>query len=79
MSELQNRDTRVDELSQISAQLEAAVREAGVLARGMAGASLKNWTKGPTESPVSEADIAVDELLRTRLTAGNGDIAWLSE
>jgi myo-inositol-1(or 4)-monophosphatase len=71
--------TEVDELSQISAQLEAAVREAGVLARGMAGASLKNWTKGPTESPVSEADIAVDDLLRARLTAGNGDIAWLSE
>ncbi|MFY9761727.1 MAG: 3'(2'),5'-bisphosphate nucleotidase CysQ [Xanthobacteraceae bacterium] len=79
MSELQNRDTRVDELSQISARLEAAVREAGVLARGMAGASLKNWTKGPTESPVSEADIAVDDLLRARLTAGNGNIAWLSE
>ena len=79
MSELQNRDPRVDELPQISARLEAAVREAGVLARGMAGASLKNWTKGPTESPVSEADIAVDDLLRARLTAGNGNIAWLSE
>ena len=79
MSELQNRDTRVDDLTQISAQLEAAVREASVLARRMVGASLKNWTKGPTESPVSEADIAVDDLLRTRLTAGNDGIAWLSE
>jgi myo-inositol-1(or 4)-monophosphatase len=79
VSELQNRDTRVDDLSAISAQLEAAVREAGVLARGMFGAALKNWTKGPTESPVSEADIAVDDLLRTRLTAGNDGIAWLSE
>ncbi len=79
MSELQNRDTGVDDLSAISAQLEAAVREAGVLARGMFGAALKNWTKGPTESPVSEADIAVDDLLRARLTAGNDGIAWLSE
>jgi myo-inositol-1(or 4)-monophosphatase len=71
--------TEVDDLSQISARLEAAVREAGVLARGMFGASLKNWTKGPAASPVSEADIAVDDLLRTRLSAGNDGIAWLSE
>jgi len=71
--------TKVEDLSQISAQLEAAVRDAGVLARGMFGPALKNWTKGPTASPVSEADIAVDDLLRARLTAGNEGIAWLSE
>ncbi len=47
-------------------------------ARGRrAGASLfqtplKNWTKGPTASPVSEADIAVNDLLRERLTAAPG-------
>ena len=69
----------VDDLAQISARLEAAVREAGALARAMFGAPLKNWTKGPTSSPVSEADIAVDDLLRERLTAGNDEIAWLSE
>ena len=45
----------------------------------MFGTTLKNWTKGPTESPVSEADIAVDVLLRERLTAGGEAIAWLSE
>src|ERR1700691_4629987 len=39
---------------------------------------LKNWTKGPSLSPVSEADIAVDKLLRERLTAA-GAFAWLSE
>jgi myo-inositol-1(or 4)-monophosphatase len=71
--------TRVDDLSQIAAQLEAAVREAGALAHRMFGTSLKNWTKGPTDSPVSEADIAVDDLLRARLRAGNDGIAWLSE
>jgi myo-inositol-1(or 4)-monophosphatase len=68
-----------DDLRQISAQLEAAVREAGVLARAMFGTPLKNWTKGPTASPVSEADIAVDDLLRQRLDGGNDGIAWLSE
>jgi myo-inositol-1(or 4)-monophosphatase len=69
----------VDDFAKISARLEAAVREAGVLARTMFGAPLKNWTKGPTLSPVSEADIAVDDLLRARLMAADDGIAWLSE
>ncbi len=69
----------VVDLAQISARLHVAVREAGHLARSMFGTSLKNWTKGPTASPVSEADIAVDNLLRERLTAGGDGIAWLSE
>jgi myo-inositol-1(or 4)-monophosphatase len=62
-----------------AARLEQGVREAGALARSMFGTALNNWTKGEAASPVSEADIAVDNLLRERLTAGNGDIAWLSE
>jgi myo-inositol-1(or 4)-monophosphatase len=69
----------VAELAQIAARLEAAVREAGSLARSMFGTPLKTWTKGPTASPVSEADIAVDNLLRERLAPGNDGIAWLSE
>ena len=68
----------VDDLAQISARLEAAVREAGALALSMFQTPLKNWTKGPSLSPVSEADIAVDKLLRERLTAA-GAFAWLSE
>ena len=40
---------------------------------------LKNWTKGPTLSPVCEADIAVDNLLRERLAAVDDTFAWLSE
>ncbi|MFY9693069.1 MAG: 3'(2'),5'-bisphosphate nucleotidase CysQ [Xanthobacteraceae bacterium] len=71
--------TEVEDLTQISARLEAAVRDAGALAHSMFGTALKNWTKGPTESPVSEADIAVDDLLRAQLTAGNDGVAWLSE
>jgi len=69
--------TEVDDLTRITARLEAAVREAGVLALSMFGTSVKNWTKGPTLSPVSEADIAVDTLLRERLSTADG-FAWLS-
>jgi fructose-1,6-bisphosphatase/inositol monophosphatase family enzyme len=47
----------VVELAQIAARLEAAVREAGSLAHAMFGTALKTWTKGPSASPVSEADI----------------------
>ena len=81
MCELQDRDTRVDELRELAERLQAAVREAGALARSMFGTPLKNWTKGPTSSPVSEADIAVDDLLRARLGAqgGTDGIGWLSE
>jgi myo-inositol-1(or 4)-monophosphatase len=70
---------KVDDFTRIAAQLEAAVRDAGALARSMFGTPLKNWTKGPSASPVSEADIAVDDLLRRRLDGGNDGIAWLSE
>ena len=69
----------VEDLSQLAARLAAAVREAGVLARSLFGTPLKNWTKGPTSSPVSEADIAVDNLLRRRLYCPDDGFAWLSE
>ena len=59
--------------------LAAAVREAGQLALSMFGKPIKTWTKGPSLSPVTEADIAADNLLRERLTAIAPDIAWLSE
>src|ERR1700675_949954 len=39
---------------------------------------LKNWTKGEALSPVSDADIAVDVLLRERLTSDGESIGWLS-
>jgi myo-inositol-1(or 4)-monophosphatase len=59
-------------------QLEAAVRQAGALALGTFRAPLKTWTKGKG-SPVSEADIAVDALLRQRLTEAEPTFGWLSE
>lgn len=61
-----------------AAHLAACVREAGVLALSMFGTPLKNWTKGGS-SPVSEADIAVDTLLRERLGGAEPGIGWLSE
>ena len=59
--------------------LAAAVREAGQLALSLFGKPIKTWTKGPSQSPVTEADIAADDLLRERLSATAPDIAWLSE
>jgi myo-inositol-1(or 4)-monophosphatase len=59
-------------------RLAASVREAGALALSMFGTPLKNWTKSAS-SPVSEADIAVDKLLRERLGAAEPSAAWLSE
>jgi len=59
-------------------QLEIAVHEAGVLALRAFRTPLRTWTKGK-DSPVSEADIAVDTLLKQRLTEGKSGEGWLSE
>jgi myo-inositol-1(or 4)-monophosphatase len=58
--------------------LASIVREAGALAESYRGDDLKFWTKHG-DSPVSEADIAVDKLLRERLTELMPDCGWLSE
>ena len=47
-------------------RLAGAVREAGALALKTFRGEIKSWTKGAS-SPVSEADLAVDALLRERL------------
>jgi fructose-1,6-bisphosphatase/inositol monophosphatase family enzyme len=54
------------------------VRDAGRLAFSMWRTELKNWTKGAS-SPVSEADIAVNDLLETALRSATPDYGWLSE
>jgi myo-inositol-1(or 4)-monophosphatase len=59
-------------------QLETAVREAGALALRAFRTPLKTWNKGKG-SPVSETDIAVDTLLRQRLTEAEPSFGWLSE
>jgi myo-inositol-1(or 4)-monophosphatase len=55
----------------------AAVREAGALALKTFRGQLRSWIKGKS-SPVSEADLAVDALLRERLLTIR-DCGWLSE
>jgi myo-inositol-1(or 4)-monophosphatase len=58
-------------------RLAAAVCEGGAVALKTFRGELKSWTKGAS-SPVSEADLAVDALLRERLLAIH-DVGWLSE
>ncbi len=67
-----------EDLARAAERLAASVREAGALALSMFQTPLKNWTKGAA-SPVCEADIAVDGLLRERLTGDGAGIGWLSE
>jgi myo-inositol-1(or 4)-monophosphatase len=61
-----------------AALLAATVREAGVLALSLFRTDLKNWTKGAS-SPVSEADIAVNDLIAGRLRSVTPEYGWLSE
>ena len=58
-------------------RLALAVREAGAVALRTFRRDPTNWIKGAS-SPVSEADIAVDALLRERLLSIH-DAGWLSE
>jgi myo-inositol-1(or 4)-monophosphatase len=58
--------------------LKDTVRQAGRLALSLFRTDLRNWTKG-TSSPVSEADIAVNDLLESKLRSATPDYGWLSE
>jgi myo-inositol-1(or 4)-monophosphatase len=64
--------------SALTRHVTAAVREAGALALTWFRAPVKNWLKNG-QSPVSEADLAVDALLRERLEAAGLGCGWLSE
>jgi myo-inositol-1(or 4)-monophosphatase len=66
------------EISRDAELLKETVREAGALALSLFRTELKNWTKG-VSSPVSEADIAVNDLLESRLRSATPDYGWLSE
>ena len=67
-----------DRLARDAALLRDSVREAGALALSLFRTELKNWTKGAS-SPVSEADIRVNDLLERRLRSATPDYGWLSE
>jgi myo-inositol-1(or 4)-monophosphatase len=64
--------------ARVAERLAECVREAAALALSMFQVPIKTWTKAGA-SPVSEADIAVDRLLRERLTGEGDGCAWLSE
>jgi myo-inositol-1(or 4)-monophosphatase len=64
--------------AELSRRLEGAVREAGALALDLFRKPVKSWIKGKN-SPVSEIDIAVDDLLKDRLYRADPRYGWLSE
>jgi myo-inositol-1(or 4)-monophosphatase len=68
----------VHALARDAALLTGTVREAGALALSLFRTELKNWIKGAS-SPVSEADIAVNDLIARRLRSATPDYGWLSE
>ncbi len=72
---MQASETATDHARQAQ-HLATALREAGAIALKFFRGQLRHWTKNK-DSPVSEADIAVDEFLRKHLT--QPDIGWLSE
>ena len=56
-----------------------AARAAGDVARRFNGPSTKLWHKPDDAGPVTEADLAVNELLHQRLMQARPDYGWLSE
>lgn len=62
-----------------TALLAEAARAAGEIARGFFRRDPKRWDKPDAQGPVTEADLAVDEMLRDRLTAARPGYGWLSE
>ena len=71
-------DAYPESFARDSALLTDTVQEAGALALSLFRTELKNWIKG-TSSPVSEADIAVNELIANRLRSATPGYGWLSE
>jgi myo-inositol-1(or 4)-monophosphatase len=67
-----------DQLAHDIKLLADTVREAGALGLKMFRTELKKWTKGES-SPVSEADIALNDLIESRLRPATPDYGWLSE
>ena len=59
--------------------LISAAREAGRIATGFSGPTAQRWDKAGDAGPVTEADLAVDAMLRERLTGARPDYGWLSE
>src|SRR5438045_2507915 len=68
----------MQDIADDQALLNAAVREAGAIAMKYFGTDVKTWEKqGGT--PVSDADMAVNQHLQRRLGDARSDYGWLSE
>jgi len=61
-----------------AAAIEAAVREAGEIALRAFRSRTRSWSKHDG-TPVSDADLAVDEFLKARLSGAYPEYGWLSE
>ena len=61
------------------ALLIEAARLAGEIATRFWRQSPKTWEKSDGAGPVTEADIAVNDMLRAKLMAARPDYGWLSE
>lgn len=56
-----------------------AARAAGKVALRYVGTTARRWDKPGGAGPVTEADIAVNDLLESRLRGARPDYGWLSE
>lgn len=65
-------------LLQDLALLKDVAREAGMLALDMMREGAKAWDKSPG-NPVTEADLAVNDLIAKRLRGARPEYGWLSE
>jgi myo-inositol-1(or 4)-monophosphatase len=61
------------------ALLTEAARDAGRIAMRFWRKSPQVWDKGGEHGPVTEADLAVNDMLKARLLAARPDYGWLSE
>jgi myo-inositol-1(or 4)-monophosphatase len=59
--------------------LTDAAHEAGRIAMRFWRKDPKVWDKGVEHGPVTEADLAVNDMLKTRLLAARPGLGWLSE
>jgi myo-inositol-1(or 4)-monophosphatase len=59
--------------------LTAAAKEAGRIATRYSGKTAKTWHKPDDLGPVTEADLAVNDMLHATLGGARPDYGWLSE
>ncbi|ONF97226.1 3'(2'),5'-bisphosphate nucleotidase CysQ [Sphingomonas jeddahensis] len=65
-------------MAELADEVAAIAREAGQLGMARFGSDFARWEKTPG-SPVCEVDLAIDDMLRQRLSALLPDAGWLSE